>query len=144
MNEIADAAYESAFLVWAVAGRALLPLLAVCGVLTLFHKTRLIGGVILWLFSWPVGLTTWLLGVAFTFGSFGWPGVIVGLVLFGIGVVPLGFIGAVWQGEPSAAGLLLTLGVGTYAIRIAGIWATGTQTANGGGRRWLTYGGCCC
>ena len=126
MNAIADAAYDWAGLVWAVVGPALLPLLAVCGALALFHKTRWHGGAILWLFSWGVGLTTWLLGVAFTFGSFGWPGVIVGLVLFGIGVVPLGIVGAVWHGEASFAGLLLALAVGTYAIRIAGLWAIGS------------------
>ena len=81
------------------------------------------GGVALWLFSWLVGLSTWLLGAAFTFGSFGWIGLIVGLLLFGIGVVPLGVFGAVWQGEPSFAGLLLAMAAGTYAIRFCGIWA---------------------
>ena len=89
------------------AGLVLLPLLAVCGGLVLFHKTRAYGGGALWLFSWLVGLSTWLLGAAFTFGSFGsfgWIGLIVGLLLFGIGVVPLGAFGAVWR-SISASGI---------------------------------------
>ena len=123
MIQIAELAYQASMLVWAVAGLVLLPLLAVCGGLVLFHKTRAYGGVALWLFSWLVGLSTWLLGAAFTFGSFGWIGLIVGLLLFGIGVVPLGAFGAVWQGEPSFAGLLLAMAAGTCAIRFCGIWA---------------------
>ena len=102
MIQIAELAYQASMLVWAVAGLVLLPLLAVCGGLVLFHKTRAYGGVALWLFSWLVGLSTWLLGAAFTFG---WIGLIVGLLLFGIGVVPLGVFGAVWQeaaaGDPA-------------------------------------------
>ena len=123
MIQIAELAYQASMLVWAVAGLVLLPLLAVCGGLVLFHKTRAYGGVALCLFSWLVGLSTWLLGAAFTFSSFGWIGLIVGLLLFGIGVVPLGVFGAVWQGEPSFAGLLLAMAAGTYAIRVCGIWA---------------------
>ena len=66
MIQIAELAYQASMLVWAVAGLVLLPLLAVCGGLVLFHKTRAYGGVALWLFSWLVGLSTWLLGAAFT------------------------------------------------------------------------------
>ena len=85
MIQIAELAYQASMLVWAVAGLVLLPLLAVCGGLVLFHKTRAYGGVALWLFSWLVGLSTWLLGAAFTFG---WIGLIVGLLLFGMDTGP--------------------------------------------------------
>ena len=123
MIQITELAYQASILVLAVAGLVSLPLLAVCGGLVIFHKTRAYGGVILWLFSWLVGLSTWLLGAAFTFGSFGWIGLIVGLLLFGIGVVPLGVFGAVRQGELSFAGGLLAMAVGTYVIRICAAWA---------------------
>ena len=44
MIQIAELAYQASMLVWAVAGLVLLPLLAVCGGLVLFHKTRAYGG----------------------------------------------------------------------------------------------------
>ena len=50
MIQIAELAYQASMLVWTVAGLVWLPLLAVCGGLVLFHKTRAYGGVALWLF----------------------------------------------------------------------------------------------
>jgi len=43
------------------------------------------------------GLTTWLLGTAITFGTLGWLGLLVGLLIFGIGVVPLSMFSAVFK-----------------------------------------------
>ena len=42
MIQIAELAYQASMLVWAVARLVLLPLLAVCGGLVLFHKPTLV------------------------------------------------------------------------------------------------------
>ena len=61
--------YELAF---AVAIFVLLPL-------AIWRRTRGAAGVGLLVTSYIFGLTTWLLGAAVTFGSFGWLGLIIGL-----------------------------------------------------------------
>src|SRR5689334_7351478 len=76
-----------AWIALAVAVFILLPLVA-------WSRTRAAGGTGLVLVSYLFGATTWFLGAAVTFGSFGWIGLIIGLFVFGIGVVPLGIIGA--------------------------------------------------
>ena len=67
--------------------------LVTTAVLVIFRRTRPWGGVILCYFSMLVGTATWFFGAAATFASFGWFGLIVGLLLLGLGVVPLGIIG---------------------------------------------------
>jgi hypothetical protein len=62
--------------------------------LAAWHKTRGAAGVGLLVVSYIFGATTWFLGAATTFGSFGWIGLIIGLFILGIGVVPLAIIGA--------------------------------------------------
>ena len=90
-------------------------------VLAIFSKTRFAGGLILYIFSFLVGAATWLFGAAATFTSFGWFGLIVGLILFGIGVVPLGIIGGFIYLDPGfAIGLIIML-VLTFAFRTAGL-----------------------
>jgi len=69
-----------------IAVLVLLPLAA-------WRKTRGAAGVGLFVVSYILGATTWFLGAAVTFASFGWIGLIIGLFIFGIGVVPLGIIG---------------------------------------------------
>src|SRR6266852_4401757 len=72
---------------FAIAIVVLLPLAA-------WRKTRGAAGAGLLIVSYIFGATTWFLGAAVTFGSFRWIGLIIGLFIFGLGVVPLGIIGA--------------------------------------------------
>ena len=93
-------------------------------VLSIFRRTRPFTGLILFLFSYLLGAATWLYGAAITFASFGWFGLFVGLVLFGIGVVPMGIIGGFWEGGEFAAmawGLILLLAA-TAVFRMVGAW----------------------
>ena len=93
-------------------------------VLSIFRRTRPFTGLILFLFSYLLGAATWLYGAAITFASFGWFGLFVGLVLFGIGVVPMGIIGGFWEGGEVAAmawGLILLLAA-TAVFRMVGAW----------------------
>ena len=75
------------WLAFAIAVVILLPL-------AIWRKTRPTAGAGLLVVSYVFGATTWFLGAAVTFGSFGWFGLILGLFILGLGVVPLGIIGA--------------------------------------------------
>ena len=89
-------------------------------ILAIFSKTRLVGGLILYIFSFLVGAATWFFGAAATFTSFGWFGLIIGLIFMGIGVVPLGIIGGFIYLDPGfAIGVIIML-VLTFAFRTVG------------------------
>lgn len=62
--------------------------------LAFWRKTRKFSGIGFIIASFLIGATTWFLGAAVSFAAFSWFGLIVGLLFFGIGVVPLGIIGA--------------------------------------------------
>ena len=92
--------------------------------LALWHKTRNAGGVGLLVTSYVFGFTTWLLGAAVTFGSFGWFGLIVGLLVFGVGVVPLAIIGAIFKLDNwGLASVLFVMVIVTLAARFGGAYA---------------------
>ena len=89
--------------------------------LAVWRKTRIVSGAALYIISYIFGATTWFLGAAATFGSFGWTGLIIGLLVFGIGVVPLGIIGAFLKLEIGGLGVTLcVMLVITFAARFAG------------------------
>jgi hypothetical protein len=72
--------------------------------------------------SYLFGATTWFLGAAVTFGSFGWIGLIFGLFIMGVGVVPLGIIGAFFKLGVTELGVsLCVMLVITLASRFAGV-----------------------
>jgi hypothetical protein len=92
--------------------------------LTFWRKTRGAAGVGLVVTSYIFGITTWLLGAAVTFGSFGWFGLIVGLLVLGIGVVPLGIIGAIFKLDNGGLALVLfVMVVVTLGARFRGDYA---------------------
>jgi hypothetical protein len=99
----------------AIAAVVLLPLAA-------WRKTRGSAGAALYIISFIIGATTWCLGAAITFSSYGWFGLIIGLFIMGIGVVPLGIIGAFFKLGISALGWSLCgLLVITLVTRFAGV-----------------------
>jgi hypothetical protein len=89
--------------------------------LAAWGKTRGGAGAGLCVISYIFGATIWFLGAALTFGSFGCIGLILGLVIFGMGVVPLGIIGAFWTlGISEIPVSLCVMLVITLAARFAG------------------------
>src|ERR1700740_687185 len=65
--------------------------------LAAWRNTRGSAGLGLLVVSYIFGSATWFLGAAVSFGSFGWLGLFIGLFVLGIGVVPLGIIGAFFK-----------------------------------------------
>lgn len=90
--------------------------------LAVWRKTRLTAGACLFVISYIFGATAWFLGAAVTFASFGWFGLILGLVFVGIGVVPLGIIGAFFKLGINELGVSLCMMVViTLLARYAGV-----------------------
>ena len=92
--------------------------------LTIWRKTRGAAGAGLLITSYIFGLTTWLLSAAVTFGSFGWFGLIIGLLFLGLGVVPLAIIGAIFKLDNGGLALVLfVMVVVTFGARFGGAYA---------------------
>ena len=71
--------------------------------------------------SWLIGITTWFLGAAVSFATWGWIGLLIGLFLLGVGVVPVGIAAAIISlGNYELAISLVILAVVTFALRIGG------------------------
>ncbi len=71
--------------------------------------------------SYVFGLTTWLLGAAVTFATLGWFGLLVGLFLLGVGVVPIGIFSAFFIVKSFSLELSLILMVAVvFAFRMGG------------------------
>lgn len=84
-------------------------------------RTRSAAGTGLFVASYLFGATTWFLGAGITLSTFGWFGLIIGLLLFGVGVVPMAIFAAVFQlGLPSMALSLVVMSVVTIGSRMAG------------------------
>jgi hypothetical protein len=73
--------------------------------------------VALFCFSYLLGLTTWFLGCALTLEIMGWLGLLLGMLIFGWGVVPLGIIGSFWVGLTSFGISLIVMSLFTYLFR---------------------------
>ncbi len=92
--------------------------------LTIWRKTRGAAGAGLMVTSYIFGLTTWLFSAAVTFGSFGWFGLIIGLLVLGVGVVPLAIIGAIFKLDNGGLALVLfVMVVVTFGARFGGAYA---------------------
>jgi hypothetical protein len=67
--------------------------------------------------SYVVGVSTWLLGATVTFYTWGWIGLVVGLLLGGLGVVPIGILAAFFSLNDPLLGLnlLFTASIVVYA-----------------------------
>ena len=92
--------------------------------LSLFKATRIVS---LWGFliaSYLFGLSIWMYGFLVTYDLWGGTGVFIGLVLFAVGVVPLGIIAAALNGLWFVAGdlvygIALTYGARAFALYLA-------------------------
>ena len=116
---------------WALNGSRVMMTLAVwtfplvlvgTSILAIFRRTRPWGGLVLHVFSYLVGAATWFYGAAATFTSFGWLGLIVGLLFMGIGVVPLGIIGGFIYLDSSIAFGIIVMLIATFMFRGIGVW----------------------
>lgn len=91
--------------------------------LAIFRSNRRwVGTAIFWA-SYAVGIAAWFLGATLTLASLGWVWLVIGLIVFGLGVVPLGILGAYFSLDQTPLALaLLTMTIATFAMRMLGLW----------------------
>ena len=87
---------------------------------TVIAKARKIAGSILYVSSYIYGLATWIYGLFVTLSLWGVLAIIIGLLLGGVGVVPIGMLAAIFNGKWDIFFKLLILIVLTYGTRLIG------------------------
>lgn len=92
--------------------------------LLLFRKTRGFSGAGLRIASAMFGFTLWVWGLLLTYDLWGAIAVLIGLVLLGVGVVPIAMLATLFKGMWLTLGELVLLTVLTFGTRFAGAWAT--------------------
>jgi hypothetical protein len=101
--------------------------LVIFGIPVRLFGDRRVAGQMLYQASYLFGFTTWMLGAALTFASFGWAGLLLGLVFFGVGVVPVGIFAAIFAFHDIGMALsLFVMTVITWTCRLLG-WAWNTH-----------------
>ena len=114
------------------AAEHVLPALFVLGALVLFldlfllvasvvKPVRLVAGPTLYASSYLFGGILWLSGLVYTYALWGMVGVLVGFLVLGIGVVPIGMMATLLHGQWEPFFSLVLLTVITFGFRIAGV-----------------------
>ncbi|WP_147430974.1 hypothetical protein [Thiocapsa rosea] len=90
--------------------------------MALFRATRPAAGTGIFFSSYLFGLTTWFLGATVTFVTWGWVGLLIGLFIAGVGVVPIGILAAfISLKEPALGFSLIVMLVIVFATRMGGM-----------------------
>jgi hypothetical protein len=90
--------------------------------MALFRSTRPAAGTGIFFSSYLFGLTTWFLGATLTFATWGWVGLLIGLFIAGVGVVPIGILAAfISLKDPTVGFSLIAMIVIVFATRMGGM-----------------------
>lgn len=90
--------------------------------LSLISWSRKFGATALFIMSYLFGATLWFWGFLLTYAIWGWFGLIIGLVIAGVGVVPVALVASVLHGMWSTAVQLIILAILTFAFRAFGLY----------------------
>lgn len=85
-------------------------------------KTRGYAGLALYISSYVFGLTLWFFGLLVTYFMWGFLAVFIGLVIAGVGVVPIAMLATLISGEWGLLGLLIFFTVITFGVRMLGLF----------------------
>lgn len=108
-------------LAWIAAAIAILVFLP----LAIFRGARGFAGAGMLIASIVIGVTTWFLGATCTLAAFGWFGIIVGLLLLGVGVVPMGVLGAFfWLDSNPMGWSIIAMVIFTFGLRALGAYVS--------------------
>ena len=100
----------------------LLVSVALLAPLALIPPTRGFSAVGFMIASFAFGAILWLWGMAYTYSVWGLFGVIVGLVLLGVGVVPVAMFAALVHGDWGNLGMFVVTAVVTFGSRGLANW----------------------
>ena len=86
----------------------------------LIPSVRATAGIIILISSYIYGLSAWIYGLAVSLALWGWIAVIIGMILGGVGVVPIGLLASILTGHWEMFWPLLLTSLLTYAAGIVG------------------------
>jgi hypothetical protein len=86
-----------------------------------FLKNKEVSGKSLLFSSFFLGITLWSWCLVLTFKTFGWFGVLIGVILLGIGIIPAGILAAIITQQFNVLLILLLIGVSIVIFRKAGL-----------------------
>jgi hypothetical protein len=89
--------------------------------LSVIRPLRRISGPTLFATSYLFGGILWLYGLVFTYSLWGFLGVFIGLLVLGIGVVPVGMVATLLNGLWEPFFSLLLLVIVTFGFRMGGV-----------------------
>lgn len=113
---------------WVVLILAVLVLLPLC----VSKETRGVGGIGLTFVSYVFGATLWFWSLLITYTLWGWVALIVGLVIAGVGVLPIALLATAIKGEWAVFGELLFLTAATFGTRGMGLYFVNRSTVDSG------------
>jgi hypothetical protein len=90
--------------------------------LAIFRRTRAFAGGGIYVASFVFGLTLWVWSLLISYTLWGITGIVVGLLLGGIGVVPIAILASSFHGMWSMVGQLLLVTAITFGTRFFGIY----------------------
>lgn len=99
------------FVVFAIVIFVLLPL-------AIPRATRGFSSISMLIASYVFGATLWMFGLLLTYFTWGVVAVIIGLVFFGVGVVPIALLATLFKGMWGPFFTLILLAIATYGCRI--------------------------
>ena len=86
-----------------------------------FSVSRPLAGVGLFVSSYVFGATGWFMGLFLTWASWGGLAVLIGVLILGIGVVPIAMLATFMKGMWLEFGLLILVVILTFGFRIIGL-----------------------
>lgn len=90
--------------------------------LAVFRRTRIISAVGFFSSSYVFGTCLWMMGLLSAYFYWGLKSIIIGMCLFGVGVVPVALLASLFNSDWSAIWLMLTGVVLTYTTRMFALW----------------------
>ncbi len=90
--------------------------------LGLFRKTKGVSGVGLVLSSYVYGVTLWFWALLITYFTWGALAVFIGLVMAGIGVLPIAILASIIKGQWATLGQIILFIVLTFGSRALGLY----------------------
>lgn len=92
--------------------------------ISIFKKTRGFAGNGIVLSSFIFGLTLWVWSFLLTYTLWGGLGIVIGLFILGVGVVPIAMLATLFKGMWAIFGQLILLTILTFGSRFFGIFLT--------------------
>ena len=100
--------------------------------LAIFRKTRAFAGFGMYVASYVYGLTVWVWSLLLTYALWGEFGVVVGIFMGGLGIVPLSVVACLFKGMFSIALQVALLGAFAFGVRMFGLFLVASaESING-------------